>query len=267
MQIDEGEEDDLESRVNALSTWMLDHGLESSQISNVSIQTSSVHSEGRCLISKRTMSKNSPPLVKIPVKFLINYRFAFANAKLNSFLHWYHNSSNVDSTRRLTRYDAILLLLLNARLNPDDDHDHDEFMAKFIATLPRNFDTPEYFDPSLIDLLPYHVKCEVKSRLADLSEKFATLRGLFEAYAVSNRPLFQLDKFTWDVFKWAFCSMNSRVFYMDEKELCNKEEIELAKMYFGDLTESTRKQQNQDIKTLNGIIYNYNFFNFDHLEK
>lgn len=248
----EVENDDLGSKVSNLSNWMRQNGLEENHISSIDVQVSNVSSEGRCLMANRRFSVGSP-LIQIPNKFLINYRFALADSKLNSFFQWY-SSTQIDKPRRLTRYDALLLLLINSRLNPHSS----EFMGKFAATLPSDFDTPEYFDPELVELLPKHVKFEVKSRLSELRDKYESLLKQFERYA----DLFEMGKFTWDLFKWAFCSMNSRVFYMDEKEVCKSDEIELGREYFGDLAEMSLEQTKflLSITSFKGFILSLNYF-------
>lgn len=245
----EDNHNDLEARVNELSKWMLENGLEAEQISCVEVKTSSDASEGRCLVSTRFSSVQGTSLVRIPAKFLINYRFALAQPKINSFLRFWRNNSN--ATRRPTRYDALMLLLINARLNPGTC----EFIEKFAATLPSDFDTPEYFDTTLVGLLPAHVKSEVESRLSDLRKKFANLScQLADFESFTGERLFSIDTLTWEVFKWAFCSMNSRVFYAKEAELCGSDEIELAKEYFGDLAELNSQQDDslENICTLDG---------------
>ena len=121
-----------------------------------------------------------------------------------------------------------------------DDHPHKRLGA-FVATMPLAYDTPEYFDEHLIDLMPDYLRHTMRARVDKLRAKFARLSGLLESFATSGRHCEQNNKaidvirrhFSWDALRWAFCSTNSRCFHMSEADLCpNGERIEQIERLF-----------------------------------
>lgn len=242
-------DDDLELKINELSKWLIENGLNPQKIKNIHIQTSSKFGEGRCLISKRYL----PPgtyVAEVPKAYLINYRHAFVDGRMAVLLRW---TQRFYEQSVLTRLDALVLLLIYSKFYPVESTP--PLLFKFAPTLPCHFDTPEYFDADLIDLLPAHVKAMVKPRLAELHAKYEKIMSLLNKYAETKShhdP--DIPLITWEQLRWAFCSMNSRVFYIDEEELCSEEEIEMARKYFGDLAEMSEENTNRQIKSFQGKI-------------
>lgn len=230
----------LASQIKELCEWLNENGFDILTDANLKIETSLDPSEGRCLISTKEIAPNSP-LIKIPAKFLVNYRCALANPKLSAFFKWYsdNKAKAIELSRvKLTRLDAILLLLVCSKL------DASSFFHKFVNTMPTSYDTPEYFHPELIQLLPFHLKVTVEERLREFNAKFEAISTILRMYAHETKESLLLEtEFTRDNYKWAFCSINSRCFHMKEEELCTREEIELGNRYFGSLerTEDMKK--------------------------
>lgn len=241
--------DELESKIDDLFKVLIAAESDAGNLCNLSIELSPNACEGRCLISGHDFEPGSI-LIEIPKQFLINYRFVLNDPKMRPFFNWYSNLSAVSKSYSLSRWDALLLLLIHSKHNNESS-----FLHKFTMTLPKQFDTPEYFDPRLVDLMPIHVKREVKSRLADLDEKYERIKSLLDAYSESNGTRFMIDYFTKEEFRWAFCSMNSRVFYMEEVDICTKEEIQLGKAYFGDLDQMSVEIDKMSIDNIKGMNY------------
>ena len=241
-------EDELESNIDDLYKVLIAES-DTGNLCNLSIELSQNACEGRCLISGHDFEPGSI-LIEIPKQFLINYRFVLSDPKMQPFFNWYSNLSASSKSYSLSRWDALLLLLIHSKHNNESS-----FLHKFTMTLPKQFDTPEYFDPRLVDLMPNHVKRDVKSRLVDLNDKYERIKSLLDSYSESNGIRFMIDYFTKEEFRWAFCSMNSRVFYMEEVDICTKEEIQLGKVYFGDLDQMSLEIEKMPIDNIKSLNY------------
>ena len=176
-------------------------------------------------------------LVEVPLKLLINYRYALKDQNLRDFFDFYHikyqENAISNSTSKLTRLDALYFLLIISKFDPDG------FLHKFVNSMPTTYDTPEYFSQDLIETLPSCFKSEISDRLLKFKSKFNFIHEILGEYlkTVDNAKSAQLlfEKLSYEHFKWAFCSVNSRCFHVEENDVCSEKEIDLGKKYFGPL--------------------------------
>ena len=108
--------------------------------------------------------------------------------------------------------------------------------------MPRTYDTPEYFNEALIELLPLNLKTDILKRLKKLRRKYSGIKNLLVQYAQSKNNnitgLFRtvVDEFNEDTFRWIFNSVNSRCFHLNEMDLCSASELALSNRLFGRLS-------------------------------
>jgi hypothetical protein len=212
-----------------LFEWMKTKDFDISINTHLKMVVSDNILEGRCCISTEKFNPNST-LAEIPSCFLINYRTALNNKDLLKFFEW---SSNQTSVYNLTRLDALYLLLILEKSTPSSD------LFVFIKTMPLSYDTPEYFCSELIDIYPDYIKEDMITRVKNLESKFQNIKNLLNKFLSENNSnesiKILIDNFSKDIFKWAFCSVNSRCFHIKEEELCDENEIEQINKLFGHL--------------------------------
>jgi hypothetical protein len=205
---------------------------------------SSNEHEGRCVISKKDF-KNGDVLARMPSKLLFNYRFAFKEQHLLEFFEWSHSNS-----QKLSRLDALCIYLIDQLVNESS------FAHKFVVSMPLAYDTPEYYDESILKCLPIFLKHKVTNRVKILTEKYFKINFMLNEFrklndSNSTRLLLLIENFTYEHFKWSFCSLNSRCFHIDEKHLGTKQELEMANKFFGNLSELLLKEneRHDDLKS------------------
>ena len=225
----ENDQKDLEFIPN-LRAWMAKENFRIENDSSLRLISSKNKNEGRCIVSTRDYEPNEH-IFSIPFKFLINYRASFKNQDLVSFFEW----SLVNSTGyKLTRMDALYLCLLLQRSNSESE------LYGFIHSMPLGYDTPEYFEDSLLKLIPQNLNSSVNHRITSLENKFKTLKTLLTNYIQTKEAPESIkilaDEFTKESFRWVFNSVNSRCFHLNDTKICNKKDLELSVKLFGSLT-------------------------------
>lgn len=236
-----GKSENLDKVISNLCNWFKDNDYDIEFNSPLKLIVSENPNEGRCVIASRNIKSNQN-LLEFKLKFLINYRFALKEPELLNFFKWSNENykksikKNAETTiYRLSRLDALYIYLISQKLNQESS------LHKFINSIPVSYDTPEYFDTEIIECLPQHLKIDVVKRLDKLKSKFKFISDSLNEYSNGldlneNKTIDLLAKnFNFELFKWIFCSVNSRCFHSKEKELLDQEEIELANKIFGKL--------------------------------
>jgi hypothetical protein len=229
-------EKDTDKKVQELCEWMKDNSFDIESNQNLKLVNSANKFEGRCVLARREI-KTDTPLVEIPLKFLINYKHALSNPDLVDFFEWYHSSDLLldNLENKLTRLDALYFILIITKFETGS------FLEKFVNSMPVVYDTPEYFPQDLINALPCYLKYDIQLRLSKFKSKFNFISKLLVEYLSVNKSNTSIqilcDHFKYEEFRWAFCSVNSRCFHMEEADVCDESEIALARKYFGKLAE------------------------------
>ncbi len=239
----------MDAQIKFLNDWMTRNHLEIEAKYHLKLIKSQNESEGRCVIATQNIDPDQV-LFEIPVNFMLNYRFSLADSDLVKFFEWCMYEKNI----KFTRLEALYFYLIVQK------YQQDSFFHDFIKSMPITYDTPEYFDPILIDHLPFDLKPQVIKRLTIFEDKFRVYSALVKEFNESiDSKSFQVlaDNFSYSTYKWIFCSVNSRCFHIDEAKLATKEEIELGKKLFGNL-----KDINKQFKKASAKIKSY-----DELEK
>jgi hypothetical protein len=222
------------SIVNELLVWLKDNKLDLNSLEYLKLVDSSNDNEGRCVIA----SNDIPPqtvLVKIPNNLLINYQCGLSLDFILNFFEWIATlAQNVDSQIKKCyspeRLDALYLFILFERFNKTGQ------FYSFIASMPDYYDSPEYFCEESLSILPDLIKFSILKRIEKLKNKFNCLFSLLKEYIKVNSSqslLLLFNNMNYDNFKWAFCSVNSRCFHVDEKDLSTKSQLKLAEKLFG----------------------------------
>jgi hypothetical protein len=230
----------LDQAITELYEWLKERNFESIETSPLKLILSANKNEGRCVISTKNVEPNTS-LIQMPVNLLINHRLAFKNNDFVEFFSYCHQRRTKDSYR-ITRLDALYLYLIAEKL------DENSSLQKFIKTMPFSFDTPEYFEDELILCLPDYLREDVQARLRKLNLRFNSILQYLKNFQASlcganNKTVNLLvNNINFDLFRWAFCSVNSRCFHIKEKEILNQDEFEITNKLFGKL--NTIKESN-----------------------
>ena len=222
-------ETSIDNVVKNLCEWMKSNGFDIESSTQLKLLKSAKEEEGRCVISKETIEKNTT-LISIPDKIVINYRYAMKDSFLFEFFEW---TLKKYKTPILKRLDAMYLYLL-VQL-----YDNDSFLHYFVKSMPELYDTPEFFDERIINSAPDYLKKEISHRLYNFKEKFKFISNLlneFNMESSDNKSIqILIKKFTFESFRWVFCAINSRCFHIDQINVCDENEINLADRFFGKL--------------------------------
>lgn len=222
----------LDQSINDLYGWLKERNFENIETSPLKLILSENKTEGRCVISTKNVEPNTN-LIQVPVNLLINHRLTFKNKDFLDFFSYCHQNRTKESYR-ITRLDALYLFLIAEKLDENSN------MHKFINTMPVSYDTPEYFDDELITCLPDYLRDDIQLRLSKLNHRFASILQHLKRFQAScdteNKTIkILVDFFNFDLFRWAFCSVNSRCFHIKEKEILNQDEMEMSNKLFGKL--------------------------------
>lgn len=240
---------DTDLIVRELHEWLSENEFTSGQI--LSLVNSENQFEGRCVLARRHMTAEST-LTEMPVKLLFNYRQALQHHDLLAFFDWY-SQLDLDQTSRLTRLDALYLLIIINRYSKSS-------MSSFVHSMPIKYDTPEYFDSSLVDSLPDSIRIDIQQRLDLFDKKYVFLRGLIDRYVAERGPFDVLDKnFNKESYRWAFASVNTRCFSIDENDICSRDELSLANKYFGSLSISDTLDECNSLSELDRVLESRTF--------
>lgn len=238
---------DLEFIPN-FKAWMAKENFTIETDSALRLINSKNKNEGRCIISTKDYDSDKH-IFSIPFKFLINYRASFKHPNLVEFFEW----SLVNSLDyRLTRLDALYLCLMYQRSDSESE------LYGFIHSMPLEYDTPEYFEDSLLKLLPQNLHNSVEHRINSLENKFNTLKSLLcDFIKFKNKDSSELiqclvNNFNKDSFTWVFNSVNSRCFHLNDTKICDKKDLELSIKLFGPL-----------VKPKNAVKANASFKEFE----
>ncbi|RNA19027.1 SET domain-containing 4 isoform X1 [Brachionus plicatilis] len=230
----------VDAIVRDLCAWLEENNVDLGAEKNLFLVQSENNCEGRCVISQKDYEPNST-ILEFPLKFQINYRNAFKSDSLVKFLDWYAKKHPpIGQNLKLNRLDALYLFMIEQKFAKNS------FLSKFINSLPHTYDTPEYFDKSLIDSLPDCFKRIILKRSQKLDLKFNFISNLLHECKKESQCKDIEDlctNFTRDNFRWIFCSVNSRCFHAKESEICDKNEICQANKYFGKIKESDGEMQ------------------------
>ena len=232
MQENECKKFSLDQAINDLYEWLKEKNLENIETSPLKLILSANKNEGRCVIATKNVEPNTN-LIQVPINLLINHRLSFKNKEFLEFFEFCHQNRTKGSYK-ITRLDGLYLYLIAEKL------DENSSLQKFINTMPKSFDTPEYFNDELILCLPDYLREDIQMRLKKLNHRFASIlqymKNFQASYGSDNKTIkLILDNFNFDVFRWAFCSVNSRCFHIKEKEILNQEEAEMSNKFFGKL--------------------------------
>ena len=156
--------------IKNLCNWLKN---EKFLIENLRVFESENLSEGRCVLSTKEFHTDDI-ILQVPLKFLINYTSSFDILELKLFYEWCSSLNN--SAYQLTRLDALYLYLMY------EYTDSNSFLYNFIATFPREYDTPENFHESIISALALNLREVVETRLNNLKLKFENLKKLLNAF-------------------------------------------------------------------------------------
>ena len=217
--------------------WMHKNGFNIESESGLKILNSQNETEGRCVISTKDFEPGRV-IAKIPHKFMINYRLCLGNKALVAFLEWSKEENSAGY--QLTRMDALYLFLIIQKYNIDSD------WHGFVNSMPVDYDTPEYMQNELIQAMPDHLRLEVTHRLNAFESKYLSISNLINKFENSDLDILK-ENLDYSTFKWAFNSVNSRCFHLDEKCLCNEEELNMGNRLFGEL--KTIKKFSEQIVT------------------
>lgn len=218
---------DQDEIINNLTEWMIQNNFDFESYPYLKLKKSDNLYEGRCIISLKDVQPGTN-LVEFGENFLINYRHALKKKDLVDFFEWY---SGQNSHLKLNRLDSLYLFLIFSKF------DKFSWANMFTESMPVDYDTPEYFQLELIESLPNCFKIEINKRLEKFNSRFNFIKSLLESYPNHDNSVIQKlrENFNYNSYRWAFCSVNSRCFHINEDELSTKEEIELANRLFGDL--------------------------------
>ncbi|XP_026865949.2 SET domain-containing protein 4 isoform X1 [Electrophorus electricus] len=89
--------------------------------------------------------------------------------------------------------------------------------SPYIKVLPTSYTCPAYFSDDILDLLPWGIRKKASGQKERVRELYLYSRPFFS----SLQPLFSLpveDLFTYDAFRWAWCSVNTRTVYMEHAQ-------------------------------------------------
>lgn len=223
--------------IHNFKEWMSKSELNIESESHLKLINSPNKSEGRCIISTADYPEDTL-IYKISYKHLINYRKTLKHPDLVEYFEW--SLENLKSYK-LTRMDALYIYLISQRFDIDSD------LHGFVNSMPITYDTPEYFDKSLIQLLPDHLATLVRKRILNLENKFTCIKESlclftkFQKDKTSKSIQILIENFSESNFRWAFNSVNSRCFYLDDAK-CDVNELSLANRLFGALEK--RKKRN-----------------------
>lgn len=233
--------DNLDLVISNLCDWFKYNDYDIEVNSPLKLIVSDNPNEGRCVLASKNIKSNTN-LLEFRLKFLINHRLAFKEIELQEFFKWssekYKKSTSKTTENaiyRLSRLDALYIYLISQKLNEESN------LYKFINSIPLSYDTPEYFDVDIIERLPEHLKAGIHKRLQKLRSKFEFISDSLKEYSngldLNENKTFDLlvKNFSYELFKWVFCSVNSRCFHIKEKEILDQEEIELSNKLFGKL--------------------------------
>jgi hypothetical protein len=230
----------MDAQISSLVNWM-NSKINSNNNNNNNILKliqSENECEGRCVLAIEDVEPNKC-LMQIPAELMLNYRFCLTNCDLVDFFKW---CKTKDKQLQITRLDAIYFYLLIQHL----DENNSQFY-EFTQSMPIQYDTPEYYSDELIEnYLPFDIKPQISKRLSNFKLKFNQYLTLLNEYSriFNNNETIKLlnDNFNYNIYKWIFCSVNSRCFHLDESNICTKQEIELGSDLFGCLNELKVKQ-------------------------
>ena len=208
-------------------------------IENVNLFESDDLSEGRCILSAKNFNENDI-ILQIPLNLMINYTNSIDNLDLRHFYEWCSDSNTF--TYRLTRLDALYLYLI---YEYSDSNSH---LSHFIASLPKVYDTPENFDLNLISALPLRLRQIIEVRLDKLKFRFENIKTLLNGFtkSVEISETFKklVENFSFSLFNWIYCSVNTRCFHLDELDFIDdNNKINLLNRLFGNLNRSIDKTQ------------------------
>ena len=237
-EVEDSEEATTLDFITNFKAWLTKNEFTIESESSLKLINSKNKGEGRCIIS--TQSYEPDKLIyKIPYRHLINYRQSLKHPDLVELFEWC--GANTDGYK-LTRMDALYIYLISQRFNVDSE------LYGFIHSMPLIYDTPEYFDQSLIDSLPAYFQEDCLKRIEKLKFKYNDIRKLLSDFIATRSNeisdgIINLDKnLDYENFRWVFNSVNSRCFHLDDRDLCDLDEMVLSNKLFGALTK--RKQTN-----------------------
>ena len=240
-------ENNTDQIINDLCDWIEANGLNIKSNSKLKLIKSTKEEEGRCVKAVEDLGYDQV-LVEMPNNFVVNYRFAFNVADIVHFFKWH--STQTQSHHRFNRLDAIYFFLMIQRLDKQAN------MNKFAESMPTSYDTPEYFDQCVLDSMPHiSLRTTVTKRLDRFKRKYELIVNLLDQFCFSTHddsmPMLMMrllrDHISYDLYKWAFCSVNSRCFHLEESDVCSREEIELAESLFGKLASDEYHHHNYHI--------------------
>jgi hypothetical protein len=212
--------------------WMKTNDFKIENEASLMLIQSTNDCEGRCVIATKDFEPGEL-IAQIQFKHLVNYRFFLKHSDLVEFVEWTIENKKAF---RFSRLDALYLYLIIQKYNSNSE------LNGFVKSMPNSYDTPEYFDSKLIEILPDHLKLDIVNRLNKFQKKFNTIFDLlkeFESFKgaqqLSEQLKILIKEFTYENFKWAFDSVNTRCFHLAESELANEQELTLANKLFGQL--------------------------------
>jgi hypothetical protein len=204
---------------------------ESFNDSSLKLFESTNPNEGRCVLAAKTFQENDV-ILKVPLKFLINYTSSLDILDLKQFFEWCFNLTT--QHYQLTRIDALYLYLLY------EYNDSKSHLNAFISSFPKEYDTPENFDTAIISALPTNLRQSVQTRVVNLKFKYENIKDLLHSYAasveISNNMKKLLNNLTISIFNWIYCCVNTRCFHLDEMDFIeDKDRIQYFNKLFGSL--------------------------------
>jgi len=227
----------MDAQISSLVNWMNSKINFNNNNNILKLIQSENECEGRCVLAIEDVEPNKC-LMQIPAELMLNYRFCLTNRDLVDFFAW---CKKKDEQLQITRLDAIHFYLLIQHL----DKNNSQFY-EFTQSMPTQYDTPEYYSDELIEnYLPFDIQPQISKRLSNFKTKFNQYSTLLNEYSsIFNNETIKLlkDNFNYNIYKWIFCSVNSRCFHLDELNICTKQEIESGSDLFGCLNKLQDKQ-------------------------
>lgn len=228
------EELNIQDIISNLYLWMNDKNFNIETNSFFELINSPNPFEGRCVVASDNI-KHDQIIAEIPIDFLINYRFALKKIELKKFFEWC-----CEKKQQLSRLDALYLFLIDEIINSNSEY------HSFVISMPNSYDSPEYFDDNVVECLPFYLKEIVTSRRETLRRKFQRLKEFLGDFCNETNTLIYLnEKLSFELFRWAFCSVNTRCFHFDEENIDDLD-LNYVNKLFGSLNRNLDKNTHKD---------------------
>jgi hypothetical protein len=228
------EELKIQNIITNLYKWMREKNYDIKTNSLLELINSPNPFEGRCVIASENI-KHDQIIAEMPISLLINYRFVFEKFELKSFCEW-----SCEQKQPINRLDALYLFLIDELIDSNSNY------HSFVVSMPQTYDSPEYFEDSVVDCLPNYLRTIVSKRRDLLSKKFQHLKELLIQFNTHTKTLKSLsENFSFELFRWAFCSVNTRCFHFDEENVDDLD-LQYVNKLFGSLNRNLDKNTHKD---------------------